>query len=241
MRYFLTSYPIDDTTGKLSEKNKFRERFLLSIGEKVDMLFVASDPDGYEFSEHFVQDIAATLKKEGVEVSSLFILDNRNKGKAASLFKKCNLVVLAGGHVPTQNKFFASFPIKMLLSRFKGTLLGISAGSMNSGKEVYLMLEEKGETKSEECNRLVKGLGLTSLVLIPHYTEDEDYNLDGLNLYRDVVYPFFQNRAVMCIPDGTYVYNSDEGEVICGECWSIIDGKRNRISVDGEEVFVEKE
>lgn len=241
MRYFLTSTPVDNSTGKLFEKNNFRERFLNSLKEKVDILFIASDPDNYEFSEFFASDISSVLEKEEVEISSLTILDNRNKGKAASLFKKCNLVVLAGGHVPTQNKFFSSFPIKILLSRYKGTLLGISAGTMNSGKEVYLMPEEEGETKSDECNKLVKGLGLTSLVIIPHYPEAEDWKLDGLNLYKDVVYPFFQNRAVMCIPDGTYVYNSDEGEVICGECWSIIDGKRNRISVDGEEVFVEKE
>ena len=103
------------------------------------------------------------------------------------------------------------------------------------------MPEEEGETKSEECNKLVKGIGLTSLVLIPHYRVEEDYYLDGINLYKDVVYPFFQNRAVMCIPDGTYIYSSEEGEVIAGECWSIYGGKRNKISGDGEEVFVEKE
>ena len=44
----------------------------------------------------------------------------------------------------------------------------------------------------------------------------------------------------MCIPDGTYIYSSDEGEAIAGECWSIYGGKRNKISEDGEEVFVEK-
>lgn len=241
MNYFLTSMPLDNETGRLFEKNRFKERFLNSLGKRADIVFVASDPDNHESSQFFAADIASLLEKEGVEISSLSILDNRNKGKAASLFNKCNLVVLAGGHTPTQNKFFSSFPLKMLLSRFKGTLLGISAGSMNSGKDVYFMPEEEGETKSDECNKISKGLGLTNLIIIPHYRPDESDTLDGINLYKDVVYPFFQERAVMCIPDGTYIYNSTEGEVICGECWSIMGGKRNHISNDGEEVFVEKE
>ena len=240
MKYFLTSSPIDEDTGSFFEKNNFKERFLSSLGEKTDILFVASDPKDYEVTEFYANDMVARIEKEGVKVNSLTLLDDRNKGKAASLFSKCNLVVFAGGHVPTQNKFFSSFPLKMLISRFKGTLLTISAGSMNCGKEVYLMPEEEGETKSEECNKLVKGIGLTSLVLIPHYRVEEDYYLDGMDLYKEVVYPFFQNRAVMCIPDGTYIYSSDEGEVIAGECWSIYGGKRNKISEDGEEVFVEK-
>ena len=241
MKYFLTSSPVDDNTGRLFEKNNFRERFISSLGESTDILYVASDPSAYEMTEFYANDMVSRIEKEGVKVNTLTLLDDRNKGKAASLFSKCSLVVFAGGHVPTQNKFFASFPLKMLISRFKGTLLTISAGSMNCGKEVYLMPEEEGETKSEECNKLVKGIGLTNLVLIPHYREEEDYYLDGINLYKDVVYPFFQNRAVMCIPDGTYIYSSEEGEVIAGECWSIYGGKRNKISGDGEEVFVEKE
>ena len=241
MKYFLTSSPIDNNSDGFYEVNGFREKFISSLGKKINMLFVASDPDNYPMSSSFAKDIASHLEKEGVEVASINVIDNRNKVKAASLFKNADLVVLAGGHVPTQNKFFSSFPLKMLLSKYKGTLLGISAGTMNSGRYVYLMPEEEGETKSEECNRLEKGLGLTNLIIIPHYREQEEDYLDGINLYKDVVYPFFKERAVMCIPDGTYIYNDGNEEVICGECWSIIGGKREKISEVEEEVFVEKE
>lgn len=241
MKYFLTSYPIDEEKGRFFEKNRFRERLLQSLGDSADVVFVASDPDDYDDSDYYSSYLCKVLEKEGVKVNSLVVLDNRNKGKASALFRKCNLVVLAGGHTPTQNKFFSTFPLKILLSRFKGTLLAISAGTMNSGEYVYLMPEEKGETKSGECNRLTKGLGITKLVTIPHYSVEEDYVLDGINLWREVVYPFFSDRVVMCLPDGTYICNLDEGEAICGECWTIMNGKRNRISEDGEEVFVEKE
>ena len=143
MKYFLTSSPIDNNSDGFYEVNGFREKFISSLGKKINMLFVASDPDNYPMSSSFAKDIASHLEKEGVEVASINVIDNRNKVKAASLFKKADLVVLAGGHVPTQNKFFSSFPLKMLLSKYKGTLLGISAGTMNSGRYVYLMPEEE--------------------------------------------------------------------------------------------------
>ena len=65
--------------------------------------------------------------------------------------------------------------------------------------------------------------------------------LDGINLWRDVVYPFFSSRVVMAIPDGTYILVDRDGESIMGECWAIKGGKREKISEEGEEVGVEKE
>ena len=241
MKAFLTSFPLDETQCAFSRKNGFRDAFLSSLGGKCHMVFVASDPNDYKGTEGFASLISSVLEKEGVKVLSCDILDNRNKTRAASLFKKADLVVLAGGHTPTQNEFFASFPLKMILSSYKGTLLGISAGTMNSGKFVYLMPEEEGETKDRRCNVLAKGLGITNLVTIPHYDEREEDMLDGINLWRDVVYPFFTSRVVMAIPDGTYILVDRDGERIMGECWAIKGGKREKISEEGEEVGVEKE
>ena len=241
MKYFLTSYPIDEENGIFYEKNSFRQRFLEAIGKNADVVFVASDPIDHDSTACYASRFVSVLEREGVKVRSMAILEEGNKTRAASLIRKCTLLVLMGGHTPTQNKFFSSFPLKILLSSFKGTLLGISAGTMNSGKDVYLMPEEEGETRDKGCNTLVKGLGLTDLILIPHYRKEEDDELDGLKLYRDVVYPFFSCRAVFCIPDGSYVYSVGKEEVISGECWSIMGGKRTLVSNDGEEVSVERE
>lgn len=242
MSIYLTSYPFSEDGKHLSEKNGFRSSFLSSLeGKDVEMLFVASDPSGHKETLFFASETKTILENEGLSVSSMEVLDNGNKGKAASLFKKSNLVVLSGGHVPTQNAFFSSFPIKMLLSRFKGTVLGISAGTMNSGKLVYLMPEEEGETKDKALNRVVPGLGLSSLITIPHYREDESDTLDGVNLWREVVYPLFRERMVLAIPDGTYIHIKDGEETIHGKSWGIIGNKRSVVSEDGEVVHVERE
>ena len=71
MKYFLTSSPIDEDTGSFFEKNNFKERFLSSLGEKTDILFVASDPKDYEVTEYFAHDLASCIEKEGLKVNSL--------------------------------------------------------------------------------------------------------------------------------------------------------------------------
>ena len=93
MKYFLTSYPIDEEKGRFFEKNRFRERLLQSLGNSTDVVFVASDPEDYDDSDYYSSYLCKVLEKEGVEVNSLVVLDNRNKGKASALFRKCNLVV----------------------------------------------------------------------------------------------------------------------------------------------------
>ena len=95
MKAFLTSFPLDETQCAFSRKNGFRDAFLSSLGGKCHMVFVASDPNDYKGSEGFASLISSVLEKEGVKVLSCDILDNRNKTRAASLFKKADLVVLA--------------------------------------------------------------------------------------------------------------------------------------------------
>jgi len=42
-----------------------------------------------------------------------------------------DVVILAGGHAPTQNAFFHKIKLKELLKIFDGIVIGISAGTMN--------------------------------------------------------------------------------------------------------------
>ena len=86
MKYFLTSSPVDDNTGRHFEKNNFRERFISSLGESTDILYVASDPSAYEMTEFYANDMVSRIEKEGVKVNSLTLLDDRNKEKRPPFF-----------------------------------------------------------------------------------------------------------------------------------------------------------
>ena len=52
------------------------------------------------------------------------------------------IVFLAGGHVPTQNKFFKRIGLKEMLQDYNGVVIGQSAGSMNCAELVYVQPEE---------------------------------------------------------------------------------------------------
>ena len=72
------------------------------------------------------------------------MLDSRNADDAAELVAQSGVILLSGGHVPTENAFFASMDLRDLLADFDGVIIGISAGSMNCADTVYAQPEEPG-------------------------------------------------------------------------------------------------
>ena len=85
-----------------------------------------------------------------------------------ALVKAAGLIVLAGGHVPTQNAFLCQCGLKEAMKTFDGVVIGISAGSMNCAETVYAQPEEPGEAISKTYRRFLPGLGLTNTMLLPH-------------------------------------------------------------------------
>ena len=54
-----------------------------------------------------------------------------------------DVILLGGGHVPTQNKFFKEIRLREKIKDFDGIIIAISAGSMNSADIVYCQPEKK--------------------------------------------------------------------------------------------------
>lgn len=50
--------------------------------------------------------------------------------------------MLCGGHVPTQNHFFAQLGLPRLFHGYHGIVMGVSAGSWNAAHIVYAAPEE---------------------------------------------------------------------------------------------------
>lgn len=72
------------------------------------------------------------------------------------------------------------------MADFDGTVLGVSAGSMNSADVVYAQPEEEGEAADPTLKKFLRGLGLTKTMLIPHYQDTKDNILDGKRIFEDV-------------------------------------------------------
>ena len=114
-------------------------------------------------------------------------------------------------------------------------VLGISAGSMNMADVVYAQPEEPGES-APVYQRFIPGLGLTDINILPHYQKVKDYRVDGLHLFRDITFPDSMGRCFFALPDGSYIYQDEEKQRLCGKGYSVIDGVMTQIN-ENEEIL----
>ena len=230
---FLVSSPFTEPGKPLNENNKFVERLLKC--EHHSALMVTSAPSDIRFSESFSYAIQHTMALSGITFENYIILDDRNKMDAQELVAASDFIILGGGHVPTQNAFFAEIGLKDYMKNFDGTVLGISAGSMNAASIVYAQPEEEGEAADPNYRRFLKGLGLTNVMLLPHYQDTKDRILDGKKLFEEVTCPDSFGRQFIAICDGSYLYADGTAERICGEAYLIQNGTIRKICDEGEE------
>lgn len=221
---FLTSSPFTEPGGPLNDSNGFISKFINSLPKNPRALIITSNPEDVEFTEGFSNAIKFTCEITGIEFGSYTILDNRNKEKTKELVNISDLIILAGGHTPTQNRFFNEIGLRDIIGDFDGTILGISAGSMNSADIVYATPEEEGEAVDPSYEKFLPGLNLTKTMLIPHYQDVKDNVLDGKKLFEEVVYPDSIGREFVAISDGSYLYSDGTNETIYGEAYLIKDG-----------------
>lgn len=223
---FLTNrHDLDGTDHlRLNPSNQFVDRLRQHFPTPCRAIYVCSDPDGWDTMDRYAACVRAAFENEGFRFERFLTLDSRNEAQAAELVRSTNLLILAGGHVPTQNRFFRKIGLRELLSDFDGVLIGISAGSMNCAEVVYAHPDLEGEAVDPNYQKDLPGLGLTRTRILPHYQEIKDDVLDGLRVMEDVAYPDSKERPICVLPDGSYVYIEDGKESVMGEAWLLSNG-----------------
>ena len=144
-----------------------------------------------------------------------------------------DVILLAGGHVPTQNAFFREIGLRSLLAGWDGVIMGVSAGSMNAADTVYVQPEEAGEAIDPHFIRWTQGLGLTGRNILPHYNMVKDNMLDGLRLFEDVTYPDSVGHPLYVLMDGSYIIETDGAGTLYGESFLLHNGVMEQICCDG--------
>lgn len=235
MTVYLTSSPCVDGAERaiLNPQNDFLDRIREDLPENPSCLFVASSPDDRSATCEFGAAMFCAFAEAGIHFSSYQILDRWIEEYAAELIMDSDFIILAGGHVPTQNEFFREIGLDMLLQDYEGVIMGISAGSMNSAAVVYVQPEEEGES-DPEFERFLPGLGLTNLQICPHYQKVKDNILDGQRLFEDITYADSEDNCFFALPDGSYVCIHDEEVLLCGESYTICNGQLEQLSEDGD-------
>lgn len=235
MTLFITSSPYIDGADRaiLDPKNDFVDRLKAVLPPNPRALFIASHPDSRDLTCHWGADTVSAFALANMAFSSYAVLDGCNADEADYLVHSSDIIFLAGGHVPTQNAFFQEIGLRELMEDFDGVVMGISAGSMNMADTVYVQPEEPGESVPEFC-RFAPGLGLTDVNILPHYQKARHYTLDGMRLYEDVTYADSMGHCFFTLPDGSYIYQDGDCQLLCGEAYRLKDGILELLTQEGE-------
>lgn len=243
MILFLTSAPGGYYTGPdrsifrgLDERNGFVENLKTRWRENSRVLFISASPEDYLENDGAARAFEKAFSLQNMSVSEVCVWDERT---VACDLKQYDLLILGGGHVPTQNAFFQKIGLKTALADFDGLVIGISAGTMNCAEAVYAQPELPGEAVDPDYQRFIPGLGLTEIMVLPHYQMLKDETLDGLRIIEDITLPDSMGRKIHVLVDGSYVLVENGASRLFGEGYLAENGRIRQICGEGESVRIE--
>ena len=192
-------------------------------------LLISAFPDEFDLNDGMRGDFERIFRETGLSVKCMDLCDRRGGRKIIAQLPLYDMVILGGGHVPTEKAFFDEIGLREALQGWDGIVMGISAGSMNCADVVYAQPEMPGEAVDPSYQKFIRGLGLTDVNVLPHYQAVKDDYVDGLRLMEDITYPDSIGRVFYAIVDGSYVLQTEDRKEIRGEAYRIADGKIQRI------------
>lgn len=247
MKLFMTSSPGGSactdgrwTAAPFDCANGFLNMFRKACRGETDCLILSSDPDNIKMGDEMRSFFMEAFSDSGMSVTRVDVCDKRDM-QAADRLCCYGILILAGGHVPTQNAFFREIGLREKIRRYAGVVLGISAGTMNCAEIVYAQPEEPGEAVNPYYVRYMQGLGLTHVNVLPHFQNVKGARLDGLRVLEDISLPDSRVRPFYGLPDGSWLYQEEGRTILHGEAWLLEAGTCIRICENGESREVEDE
>lgn len=238
MVYFLTSSPCVEGACRFHNLNGFFDQLWEAVAHPCRCVYIASSPDDPEKNERYSGEMRGCFEADGFEFTDYTLLDRRNAGEASELVAKADLLILSGGHVPTQNRFFRDIGLRELLEGYDGVVMGISAGTMNCADVVYAQPEEEGEAVDPGYERFLPGLGLTQTQVLPHYQMVKDDILDGLRLFEDITFADSMGHRFYALVDGSYLVGDRHWEELRGEAYVVENGEMYQISKENDVIVL---
>ena len=241
----MTSSPCDDRVPAgvhlpcvLDARNGLEDCLRAHWKPDARLVVVSADPYNDPLNDEMLDTFARMFAYHGLTQSSSVLLDARTERDAARLIALSDVVLLGGGHVPTQNEFFARIGLARLLKDYTGLVIGISAGSMNCPGVVYAQPELPGESVDPAYRRFLPGLDLSRVQILPHYQMVRDNLLDGKRLFEDITFGDSHGRSFYALVDGSYVLRTGDDYTLYGEGYLIRDGRIAQICREGEHAAI---
>ena len=199
------------------------------------VLIICANPDNHEKNDGVYACLKEALPMSGLSISSIDQCDDRNPDIIEKL-EDIDVLILAGGHVPTQNKFMKQLRLKERLAGFCGIVVAWSAGSMNCADMVYAGPELEGEAVDPLYERWITGLGITDINIFPHFQSIREDYLDGLRLIEDITFDDSVGHEIIALNDGSYIMLDNGQATLYGEAYRIKDRQLTQICRDGEHI-----
>lgn len=220
---------------KLMEKNGLLDNISSSWTENAKVMIISGSPVFYDKNESVLTCMKEAFPLSGLSFSELLMCDERN-WEIINRLSEMDIIILGGGHVPSQNAFMKKLKLKERLADWDGLLIAWSAGSMNCAEVVYAGPELPGEAIDPEFQRWISGLGITQTNIFPHFEFLKDEMLDGMRLVEDITYSDSMGHEIIALNNGSYIVVENGVETLYGEAYSIKDGIQRQICEDGKRV-----
>lgn len=217
----------------LIQNNGLLDRLKSIWTQNANVLIICADPSDYDTNDNICNCLMESLPMSGLSISHIDKCDDRNPNAVDDL-GSIDVLILTGGHVPTQNQFMKQLHLRQRLRDYNGIIVAWSAGSMNCADIVYAGPELEGEAIDPFYERWITGLGLTDINIFPHFQSLKDDYLDGLRLIEDITYADSIGHEIIALNDGSYIMIDGGKSTLYGQAYMIKDGQQQQICKDGE-------
>ena len=216
---------------KLPETNGLLKCIKDSWKNDSKVMIISGSPEYYDINDSVLFCLNGAFSLSNLSASEVLMCDERNK-EIIERLPEMDVLILAGGHVPTQNIFMKTIGLKERLQAWDGLLIAWSAGSMNCAEMVYAGPELPGEAIDPKFQRWISGLGITKINIFPHFEALKDEMLDGMRLIEDITYSDSMGHEIIALNNGSFIVLDNGTDTLYGEAYSIKDGEQKQICTD---------
>ena len=240
-----TTYDTDSDGNRIprviDNENGFLDNLKKYMTKRKCMVIISGNPKKLR-SEGPNYITRESFKMSGIPFEEYIYVDDSNKHNIKEYISKADCVNLFGGHLPTANAFINELNLKDLLKEFNGVIIGASGGAMNMAEKVYCIPEVEGEHTNKSFERILNGLALTNINIIPHYQFFEKMVFsDGVKMLEDILLPDSNKMPMIALPDRSYIIQKKNQTNIYGEVYLLKDGEINLINKKNSIVELNKE
>lgn len=136
---------------KLPETNGLLKSIIDVWKNDSKVMIISGSPEYYDKNDSVLFCLKGAFSLSNLSASEVLMCDERNK-EIIERLPEMDVLILAGGHVPTQNSFIKTIGLKERLQVWDGLLIAWSAESMNCAEMVY-----RGYESCERLRRIYGG------------------------------------------------------------------------------------